>query len=103
MKGGRFKIVANPNTGAPLLEYSSEWDSPEDAAAFFALYPSVLKGKWKHYQISVSRPLLLAGQGDPGYFVCRLSGSVVQSVEGLSDVTAWQKLILAGETVATLH
>ncbi len=103
VKGGRFRIMRNPKTEAPLLQYSSEWDSPENAAAFFGFYSRILAGKWKHCDLTISRPSVLAGSGDRGYFVTRLSGSTVQSVEGVSDVTAWQKLLLADETAATLH
>ena len=103
VQGGQFKIVRDPKTQQPLLEYSSEWDSPESAAAFFALYPRIIMGKWKHCDITTSRPRVLAGTGDSGYFVSRLNGRTVQSIEGLSNVTEWQKLTLSSETAATLH
>lgn len=103
VQGGQFKILTDGKTRAPLLEYSSEWDSPEHAAAFFAMYPKILMGKWKHCDIIMAHPTVLAGTGDPGYFVCRLVGRTVQSVEGLSDATEWQKLTLSSEPAATLH
>ncbi len=103
VEGGQFKIVRDSKTQMPLLTYSSEWDSPETAAAFFALYPKIVMGKWRHCDITTSHARVLAGSGDHGYFVCRLNGRTVQSVEGISSVTEWQKLTLSSEDAATLH
>ncbi|MBV9081771.1 MAG: hypothetical protein JOZ62_03785, partial [Acidobacteriaceae bacterium] len=83
LRGGHFEILAAGKEKKPLLTYASDWDSPENAADFFADYQKVLRSKWKRCEISNSTETLLAGQGDNGYFVTRLSGNVVTSVEGL--------------------
>jgi hypothetical protein len=68
----------------PVLEYASEWDSTDAAAAYFAAYQKVLRGKWKQLTVLSSNPTMFAGQGDDGYFVSRLKDDVVSSIEGLS-------------------
>ena len=92
LRGGQFRIAAVGKERKPVLQYSSEWDSPENASAFFALYPKVLSGKWKHCDISLVNRSVLAGTGDAGMFVVRLSGKLVSSLEGLSDAEEWQRL-----------
>jgi hypothetical protein len=92
LRGGQFRIAAVGKERKPVLQYSSEWDSPEKADAFFALYSKILSGKWKHCDISLANGSVLAGTGDTGMFVVRLSGKLVSSLEGLSDVEEWQGL-----------
>ncbi len=92
IRGGQFRIAAAGKERKPVLQYSSEWDTPENAAAFFALYPKILAGKWKHCDISLAKDSVLAGTGDSGMFVVRLSGKLVWSLEGLSDPEDWQRL-----------
>ncbi len=102
VRGGQFRIVAAGKERKPVLQYSSEWDSPEKAAAFFALYPKILSGKWKHCDISLAKDAVLAGTGDSGMFVVRLSGKLVSSLEGLSDAEEWRRL-KATETENVVH
>jgi hypothetical protein len=92
VRGGQFRIVAAGKERKPVLQYSSEWDAPEKATAFFKLYPKILAGKWKHCDISLANNSVLAGTGDTGLFVVRLSGTLVSSLEGLSDAEEWQRL-----------
>jgi hypothetical protein len=92
VRGGQFRIVAAGKDRKPVLQYSSEWDSSEEASAFFKLYPKFLSGKWKHCDISLANNSVLAGTGDTGLFVVRLSGTLVSSLEGLSDTEEWQRL-----------
>ncbi|MBV9938771.1 MAG: hypothetical protein JO150_09725 [Acidobacteriaceae bacterium] len=97
VRGGQFRIMATGKGRKPVLQYSSEWDSPEKAAAFFALYPKILNGKWKRCDISLAKSSVLAGTGDNGMFVVRLSGNTVRSLEGLSDAEEWRRLKAAPE------
>lgn len=92
LRGGQFEIFTIGKQHKPLLEYASEWDSDEQAANFFACYRKILEAKWKHCDISTVKPFMLAGIGDNGYFVARLLGDTVSSVEGLSDVEEWNRL-----------
>lgn len=90
--GGRFEIDGHGKDHRPLLRYISEWDSPESAEAFFALYPKILLGKWQHCDLALRTRNMLAGTGDSGYFVTRLAGKTVWSIEGLSNAAEWQEL-----------
>jgi len=82
-RGGEFRLFVNKKDDSPLLLYASEWDSPEAARTFFALYERVLKGKWKHMQVDARTATELKGVGDSGRFSVWVSGTSVQSTEGM--------------------
>ncbi len=92
LRGGQFEILSLGKDGQPVLEYASEWDSPEMAERFFRAYKKVLQTKWKHCDWTVDRAAMFAGTGDNGYFVTRLNGLTVTTVEGLSDAAEWRRL-----------
>ncbi len=92
LRGGQFKIVAAGKSHTPVLEYVSQWDSEHDATAFFAAYEKVLKTKWKRCDPAVDNATVFAGTGDSGYFVSRLHGDTVSSVEGISNIDDWRRL-----------
>ncbi len=92
VRGGQFKIVSAGDGHKPVLEYSSEWDSPETATHFFDAYEKILCGKWKHCDVTVSGDSILAGSGDNGLFISRHKGSTFWSVEGLANETEWRQL-----------
>ncbi|HMF77525.1 MAG TPA: hypothetical protein VK604_17835 [Bryobacteraceae bacterium] len=83
-RGGQFRIMSRGKKHNPVLEYASEWDSPRAAADYFAAYQKILYGKWKQLTVLSSGSGVFAGLGDSGYFVSRLKGDVVSSLEGLS-------------------
>jgi hypothetical protein len=83
-RGGQFRIMSRGKKASPLLEYASAWDSNASAAAYFAAYQKILRGKWKQLTVLSSDPSTFAGQGDDGYFISRLKGEVVSSIEGMS-------------------
>jgi hypothetical protein len=104
LRGGRFKIIEVGKNHIPLLEYVSEWDSEEQAVSFFACYQKILKAKWRRCAVSTTNETTFAGQGDDGYFVVRLSGATVLSVEGLANLNDWQHLTAPPPRVsATVH
>lgn len=86
-RGGSFKLYESKRDKHPVLDFASEWDSPADARKFFDLYRDVLAHKWKH--IVFSTPVesgsvtTFQGTGDSGKFRVALSGTRVESVEGL--------------------
>ena len=92
LRGGEFKIVSVGKDHLPMLEYASQWDSPNEAAEFFAAYQKVLGAKWVSCIASLKSADVFAGLGDNGHFVTRLAGNVVSSVEGISDESEWQRL-----------
>jgi hypothetical protein len=83
-RGGQFRIMSKGKKQKPVLEYASAWDSSASAAVYFSAYQKVLRGKWKQLTVLLNEPGTFAGQGDDGYFISRLKGDVVSSVEGLS-------------------
>ena len=96
LRGGQFKILSSGKERKPILTYSSQWDSNEEAAKYLAAYEKVLHGKWKHCDVSVDHEGLFAGIGDNGYFVVRLLDDRVISVEGLDEVAEWDRLKSTG-------
>jgi hypothetical protein len=82
-RGGSFRLWEHKREKYPVLAYTSEWDSPDAARVYFALYQRVLKGKWKQMDVSASSDEEVSGAGDTGRFQLRVSGSLVQSIEGL--------------------
>jgi hypothetical protein len=101
LAGARFQVCSRRKKGNPLLEYASLWDSTNSAAEFFAAYKKILTGKWKHCDPSTDTDATFAGTSDSGYFVTRLSGSRLISVEGLSSPEDWKRLIGGAQLRAT--
>ena len=81
--GGAFRLYEHKRKMSPLLFYVSEWDTPEAARAFFRLYEQVLKGKWKNMEVASQTETEVRGSGDSGRFTLRISGTTVQTIEGL--------------------
>lgn len=92
VRGGNFQILSVGKHHEPVLEYLSQWDTTEHAAAFFTAYQKILRAKWKHCDMSTNSPETVAGSGDNGYFVTRLKGDTVLSIEGLADMAEWNRL-----------
>jgi len=82
-RAGWFRLYEHKKDGYPVLSYVSQWDSPESAAAYFALYQRVLRGKWKNMNVTSASATEVTGTGDSGRFTVRLAGTSVQSIEGL--------------------
>jgi len=103
LRGGQFRVVTSGKAHKPVLEYASQWDSEEQAANFLAAYRKILQAKWKRCDVVIDTPSAIAGTGDSGYFVTRLAGNIVSSVEGLSDPADWQRLKPAGPALTALR
>ncbi len=82
-RGGAFRLYEYKHDKAPLLAYTSDWDSPEAARVYFTLYQRVLKGKWKKMNVTVHSEDEVSGTSDSGRFQLRIVASTVQSIEGL--------------------
>jgi hypothetical protein len=96
LRGGQFEILGMGKDRKPMLEYASEWDSPEEANRFFHTYEKVLRTKWRRCDFVTQNETIAAGTGDNGYFIARLAGVIVTSVEGLNDAAEWHRLQDAG-------
>jgi hypothetical protein len=92
LRGAQYKVLAEGKNRGPVLTYASQWDSEREAGAFFAAYKSVLKAKWKRCDPVANSDTVFAGTGDNGYFVSRLSGNTVTSIEGIGNIDDWRRL-----------
>jgi hypothetical protein len=82
-RGGFFRLLQNKAEKRMVLAYASEWSGPGPAREFFAMYRKILAGKWKTFEIESESDDALAGRGDDGYFLLRLEGTRITSLEGL--------------------
>jgi hypothetical protein len=83
-KGGRYSLLEDKLRTRVILQYASQWDSEATAREFFHFYRQVLQKKWKKMQVAAETANELSGTGDDGYFVVKLAGPVVTSLEGLA-------------------
>ena len=84
-RGGLYALDENKRERRVVLSYAVEWDDAESARQYFAAYQEVLRKKWRNIEVVSSGDGTFAGRGDDGYFVVRLEGAVVSSLEGLRD------------------
>lgn len=103
LRGGQFKIVTAGEEHKPVLEYSSEWDSPESAIRFYEAYEKISCGKWKRCDIAASGDSIRAGSGDNGFFISRRKGNTFWSVEGLTSEAEWRQLKTSWTTESQAH
>lgn len=82
-RGGSYRLYENKHDKKPVLTFVTDWDSPEAAQTFLALYKQVLKAKWKKMDVSTTAAAEISGSGDSGKFQVHLAGKAVQSMEGL--------------------
>ena len=81
-RGSQYRLLEHRGRQRVVLAYVSEWDSPDAARRFFALYQDVLRKKWKKLEAGAAAANVFEGQGDDGYFRLELRGATVTSVEG---------------------
>ena len=84
-KGGVYTLEENKKEKRVVLEYAVEWENPEWARRFFEAYQDVLRKKWRKIDEPARTDSTFSGRGDDGYFLVRLHGAVVSSLEGLRD------------------
>ena len=81
--GGSYALHENRREHRVVLAYSSAWDDSGAARRYFESYLKVLGKKWAQMQESSHTADVVAGSSEDGYFVLRLDGEVVSSLEGL--------------------
>jgi hypothetical protein len=82
-RGGVYRLDENKSEHRDVLEYAVEWEDADWARQFFEAYKEVLRKKWRKIEPRPGNESTFAGLGDDGYFVVRLDGAVVRSLEGL--------------------
>lgn len=94
VRGSQFRIVVTGKKyKRSVLEYASEWDSEKSAAKYFAAYKLILQKKWEHCDATSTSANVFAGTGDAGYFVTRLKGRLVTSIEGIPEQQDWKAIL----------
>jgi hypothetical protein len=84
-RGGRYALRENKAQGGAILLYASQWESPLRAREFFKAYLEVCRKKWAAVEIETQTDTEMRGRGDDGFFLIRLNGVTVQSIEGLPE------------------
>ena len=84
-RGGQYALDENKSQHRVVLEYAVEWENADWARQFFEAYQEVLRKKWRRIEVQSGSDSTFAGLGDDGYFIVRLDGAVVRSLEGLRD------------------
>lgn len=85
-RGAQFRIFEHRSTKRIVLSYASQWGSEKVAGDFFRAYQDILKGKWKQVRGTKSTDDRFTGESEDGFFVVRLTGSTVSSLEGLESL-----------------
>ncbi len=84
-RGGAYALEEKKAEQRVVLEYAAEWETADWARQYFEAYQEVLRKKWRTIDVTTKSDSTFAGRGDDGYFVVRLEGTVVRSLEGLRD------------------
>jgi hypothetical protein len=84
-RGGAYALEENKSEQRVVLEYAVECEDADWARQYFEAYQNVLRKKWRNIDVLERDRSTFAGRGDDGYFVVRLEGTVVRSLEGLRD------------------
>jgi len=87
-RGGEYALLERRSPERVVLLYASEWDDAAAAKRYLRLYRKVLEKKWKHVEVKSEIDDSVAGAGDDGYFLVRVTGAVVTSVEGAENPVA---------------
>jgi hypothetical protein len=82
-RGGNYRLYEHKREKYPVLTYVSEWDSPKSARHAFELYQQVMHKRWKKMLVNEKTADEVTGTGDSGRFRLWLSGTTIQSLEGL--------------------
>ncbi len=83
LEGSRYLLSEQKPDRTPVLRVISRWDSPDQARKFFDLYRQAIQKKSKTFEAATESETLLTGRADAGLFRVSLSGSSVESTEGL--------------------
>jgi hypothetical protein len=82
-RGGSFRLFEAKRDRHPVLSYASEWDSPDAAAQFFAVYKEAVRRKSSRVKPAEDTAVKFTGENDRGRFALSLDGSRVSGIEGL--------------------
>jgi hypothetical protein len=81
--GGSYALYENRRDQRDVLAYASTWEDAASARNYFESYEKILRKKWTRMEESSRTANLIAGSSEDGYFLLRLEGNVVTSLEGM--------------------
>lgn len=81
-RGGSFRLFEAKGDWHPVLSYASEWDSPDAAAQFFAVYKEAVRRKSSKLTPAEDTAVKFTGENARGRFTLSLEGTRVSGVEG---------------------
>ncbi|MES1256797.1 MAG: hypothetical protein ABUS51_00140 [Acidobacteriota bacterium] len=84
LKGGTYRIDEAKRDRRQMLLYISEWEDAASAGQYFDAYQRILRGKWKHMEITSQDATQFSGKCEDGYFSVTLKGTTVLSEEGFA-------------------
>src|ERR1700722_1079721 len=84
-RGGSYALLERRSPERVVLLYASDWEDAAAAKQYFELYRRLLAKKWKRLEIKSESETSVSGLGDDGYFLLRLTGSAVSSLEGAEN------------------
>ena len=86
-RGGVYKLSESKKDKSRVaLAYASVWDSEETATKFFHAYEDVLKKKFASCEFKEKTAARMTGKSEEGWFVTKLEGRRVSSLEGVADL-----------------
>ncbi len=81
--GGIYELDEVKKDHHPLLAWSANWDTPDNAARFLRDYRKVLSRKSKGCEFDVDGETALYGHNEYGFFKAVVMGKRFESVEGM--------------------
>jgi len=80
LEGGRYALVRTARSRASCCAMCRS--GIRRKRADFPFYAQALRKKWTKMEIATETDDMISGTGDDGYFIVKLAGAVVSSVEG---------------------
>jgi hypothetical protein len=85
LSGSQYRLLEAKKDKRIELVYAAAWSDESTARRYFHLYRKVLEGKWKKLRVTSETGVVLAGEGDDGFFRVDLAGNIVRSAEGFAE------------------
>jgi len=85
LSGSQYRLLEAKKDKRIELIYAAAWRDESTARRYFHLYRKVLEGKWKKLRVTSETGVVLAGEGDDGFFRVDLAGNIVRSAEGFAE------------------
>ena len=85
LAGATYRTGEDRHTKADMVTFAAEWDSPESARQFLALYAKALEHKAGACTFSRQTDTVLAGRNQGGFFRVDADGATLRATEGAAS------------------